>query len=487
MNIHHLTALELGSLIKAKQLSAPEVARAFLDASAADNATLNAYTEILEESAMAAATAVQKRLDAGESLSPLAGVPMALKDNICSTEGTTTAASKMLGGYRSPFDAAAVEKLKAAGAVIIGKTNMDEFAMGSSTEKSYYGPTRNPWGKNRVPGGSSGGSAAAVAAGLAPYALGTDTGGSVRQPCGFCNLTGVKPTYGSVSRHGLISYASSLDQIGPMARDAADCAAILSILASLAVDTPHPPTDAPRPPLKIAMPTNHYDLPGLAPAVRAQVLKTADTLRSLGAEIVETTIPLLECTVPTYLIIACAEASSNMARYDGVKYGYRALETPTINDVFCKTRAEGFGAEAKRRILFGTFVLLSENYDTWYRKAVQTREMIKAAYDEALKACDLILTPVSPTPAYEIGANIEDPLEMYLGDIYTASANLAGLPAAAAPCGFDGDGMPIGMQLIGRPYSESLILDTLASYQEATDFHKKRPPSPDSMERGAAK
>ena len=497
LDIKKLTALELGKLIKDKKLSSPEVTRIYLDAAkkdfnkaADDKSKLNVFTETLEEEAMAAAREIQEKINAGKLISPLAGVPMAIKDNICATEGTTTAASKILGGYRSPFDAAVVEKLKAAGAVIIGKTNMDEFAMGSSTENSCYGPTRNPWNLSRVPGGSSGGSAAAVAAGLAPYALGSDTGGSVRQPCGFCNLTGIKPTYGSVSRHGLVAYASSLDQIGPVALDARDCSVILSVISGRDErDSTSSIDEAFRPcgilhgekkenrinGMKIGLPKNYFKLPALRDDVKARVLDAAETLCELGAEVTEIELPLLDYAVSSYLVIACAEAMSNLARYDGVKYGYRSPDAETIEEVYAKSRGEGFGAEAKRRVLFGYFVLSSENFETYYRQAQRVRGMIKRAYDDALEKLDFILTPVSPASAYEIGSQISDPLEMYIGDIYTASLNLTGLPGVAAPCGFDDAGMPVGMQLIGKAFRDVEILKAVDCYQQVTDHHIKRP------------
>lgn len=498
MDIQKLTALELGALIKEKKISSPEATRIYLDAAKRDlnkgqddETRLNAFTELLEESAVEAAEAVQKKIDAGEFLSPLAGVPVAIKDNICAVEGSTTAASKILGGFRSPFDADAVERLKAAGAVIMGRANMDEFAMGSTTENSFYGPSRNPWDLSRVPGGSSGGSAAAVAAGLAPYALGSDTGGSVRQPCGFCNLTGIKPTYGSVSRHGLVAYASSLDQIGPMALDARDCSVILSIISgkderdsTSTIEEPFRPCDlihgdaqkgARLDGVRIALPKSYFDLPALESGVKACVLDAAATMRELGAEIVEIDMPLLDYAVPTYLVIACAEAASNLARFDGVKYGYSSPNAETIEEVYAKSRGEGFGAEVKRRILFGYFVLSKDWFEPYFRQAQRVRGMIKRAYSKALEDCDLILTPVSPAPAFRLGEKTDDPLEMYIGDIFTASLNLTGLPGAAAPCGFDKNGMPVGMQLIGKKYGDVEILDALARYQQVTDHHKKRP------------
>ena len=485
MDIRDLTALELGESIKDKKISSAEAVKAFLKA--AEKTKTGAYTELLEKSALEAAAAVQKKIDKGEFLSPLAGVPVAIKDNICTTEGTTTAASKILGGFKSPFDAHVCEKLKEAGAVIIGRTNMDEFAMGNTTENSCYGVARNPWDETRVPGGSSGGSAVAVAARLAPYALGSDTGGSIRQPSGFCNLTGIKPTYGSVSRFGLAAHASSLDQIGPIALDARDCAVILSIISgkderdsTTAMEEPFNFCDIlhgkNKTKMVIGLPKNYFALPELSGDVKARVLEAAETLKGLGAEIKEIELPLLEYAIPTYLVISCAEAASNMARYDGIKYGYRSPDAKTLEEVYSKTRGEGFGAEVKRRILFGYFVLSSERFDDYYRKALQVRGMIKKAYDKALEECDLILCPVSPTTAFELGRQTEDPVEIYNGDIYTASVNLTGLPGAAAPCGFGDDGMPIGMQLIGKAFDDGLLLDTIMRFQKETDYHKKRPP-----------
>ena len=493
MDIRELTALELGELIKNKKISSVEAAKAFLKAAGQDCAKpwgdetkIGAYTELLEDSALKAAKAVQKKIDGGEFLSPLAGVPVAIKDNICTKEGTTTAASRILGGFKSPFDADAVEKLKQAGAVVIGRTNMDEFAMGSTTENSYYGPARNPWDPSRVPGGSSGGSAAAVAAGYAPFALGSDTGGSIRQPSGFCNLTGVKPTYGSVSRFGLAAHASSLDQIGPIAKDARDCAVILSVISGKdgrdSTASMEEPFDfceilhgKETKELTIGLPKNYLALPELSEDVRKNVLNAAETIQGLGYKVREIDLPMLEYAIPTYLVIACAEAASNMARYDGIEYGYRSPDARTWEEVYSKTRGEGFGAEVKRRILFGYFVLSSGQFDAYYRKALKARAMIKNAFDKALAGCDLILSPVTPTTAYEIGRETEDPVEIYIGDIYTASVNLTGLPGAAAPCGFDSAGMPVGMQLIGRAFDDGLLLDTIARFQQVTDYHKKSP------------
>ena len=497
MDIRDLTALELGALIKEKKISSTEAAKAFLDAAKQDfkkpwgeETKIGAYAEVLEESALEAAASVQKRIDKGEFISPLAGVPVALKDNICTIEGWTTAASKMLEDFQSPFEADVCERLKEAGAVIIGKTNMDEFAMGKTSENSRYGFIRNPWNSGRVAGGSSGGSAAAVASGFAPYALGSDTGGSIRQPCGFCNLTGLKPTYGSVSRYGLIAVAPSLDQIGTLARDARDCAAILSVISgkdtrdsTSALEEPFDfsgilrkkATKTSLDGLKIGLPVNYYDYTRLDPEVKKQVLGAAETLRKLGAETVEIELPLLEYAVPTYLVIACAEVCSSMARFDGVKYGYRAPDAKTLEEVYSKTRGQGFGPEVKRRIIFGYFTLSKERFEKYYVQAVKARGMIKRAYGKALEECDLILSPANTTTAFPIGRKLDDPMDIYTGDIFLGSVNLSGLPGAVAPCGFDSAGMPIGMQLIGKAFDEGLILDTIANFQQATDFHKQKP------------
>ena len=483
MDIKNHSAYELGKLIKTKKLSSPELTRYYLDAAkqdynkdSGDETKINAFTEILEESAIKTAAEVQKKIDAGENLSPLSGVPMVLKDNICTVEGYTTAASKILSGYRSPFDADSVERLNAAGAVIIGKTNMDEFAMGSSNEKSCYGPVRNPLDLSLIPGGSSGGSAAAVAAGFAAYALGSDTGGSVRQPCSFTGLTGIKPTYGSVSRYGLIAHASSMDQIGPMAKDARDASIILSIISgrderdstSLIDDVfrpcgivhPEPDTDN----LKgktIGIPHNYFELPELSEDIKTCVLNAAETMQMLGAEIRDITLPPLKDAYSAHAVLACAEAVSNLACFDGVKCGFRAEGANTIEEVYAKTRGEGFGAEVKRRLLIGYYVLSEKNYDTYFRQAQRVRSLVSRAYDKALESCDFILTPVSPFSPYKIGAKEKDSLKPNISDIYLVPSNLTGMPAATAPCGKDKSGMPIGMQLIGKPFSDMDLLHAL--------------------------
>jgi aspartyl-tRNA(Asn)/glutamyl-tRNA(Gln) amidotransferase subunit A len=500
MDVRKLTALEIGALIAARKISSPEVMDAFLAAARADmekdpadTSRINAYISVDEEAARASAAAAQKRIDSasklcsGSGLSPLAGVPVAVKDNLCVQGGATTAASKILENFRPPYSATVVEKLTGAGAAIIGKTNLDEFAMGGSTETSHYGPTRNPWDTARVPGGSSGGSAAAVAAGLAPYAIGSDTGGSIRQPAAFCGLTGIKPTYGSVSRFGLLAYASSLDQIGPMGHTARDCAAALAAVSG--PDSRDSTSIADKPffmgkgglgedaaaqvkGLKIGLPKDYFGA-GLAQDVKAAVLGAAKKLEGLGAIVEEFDLPLMDYAVPAYYIIACAEASSNLSRYDGVKFGYRSPNATDIRESFFVTRSEGFGTEVKRRILLGSFVLSSGYFDAYYKKALKVRRLIRNAFDEALTRFDIILGPVSPTVAYEIGGQIADPLAMYMADIYTVCANLTGLPAVSLPCGQSADGLPIGMQMLGRAFSDELLLAAADGWQGATDYHKK--------------
>ncbi len=492
-DIREMTALEIGERIKRRELGCVEAAKSFLDAIRKDSAkgegkALNAYISVTEEEALRQAEEIQKRIDGGEEVSPLAGVPVAVKDNICTKGIRTTAASRMLGNFIPPYDATVIEKLYRAGAVIIGKTNLDEFAMGGSTETSYYGVTRNPWDLDRVPGGSSGGSAAAVAARLAPYGLGSDTGGSIRQPCAFCNLTGVKATYGSVSRYGLMAYASSLDQIGIMGRDIRDCAAALSIISGY---DPKDSTSVMENPfdfseisggesgrslsgLKIGVPRNYFEN-GISDDVKESVMEAAKAFEKLGAAVEEFELPTIQYAVPAYYVVACAEASSNLSRYDGVKYGFRSENARDLMEIYYRSRSEGFGTEVKRRVMLGSFVLSSGYFDAYYKKALQVRALIKESFDEAFSKYDMILSPVSPTTAYRIGGQIEDPLAMYMADIYTVSVNLAGLPSAALPCGFGRDGMPVGMQLIGRAFSENVLVRAADAYQSNTDYHKQSP------------
>ena len=481
--ILNLTALQLGAAIRKGEVSPVEATRAALEQIEARKVD-NAFTALTAETALRRAEAVGKKIAAGELTAPLAGVPLGIKDNICTKGVSTTCASKILTGFEPPYDATLVEKLDALGAVSLGKLNMDEFAMGSTTETSFYGPTHNPWDTGRVPGGSSGGAAAAVAARSCWYAIGSDTGGSIRQPAAYCGVTGIKPTYGTVSRYGLIAYASSLDQMGPLARDAADCAAVLDAVMG---KDPRDGTSLDVPAgglldgltgdmrgMKIGIPADCFG-DGLDPEVKKSVLSVADVLKARGAELVEFTFPVMEYVVPTYYIIAAAEASSNLSRFDGVKYGWRAEGYEDLTDLYSKTRTESFGAEVKRRILLGTFVLSSGYYDAYYKKALQVKGLIKQAFDDAFGKCDLMLTPVAPTTAPKIGESLSDPLQMYLSDIYTVSVNLAGLPGLSMPCGFDSKGMPIGAQLIGPALGEAKVLNAAHAFQLDTDYHKQSP------------
>ena len=482
MELREFTALELGAAIKKGEVSVAEATQAALEAIEERDGALNSFITVEGERALARAEQLQKGVK--DAVSPLYGVPMGVKDNICTKGVKTSCASKILGDFKPPYDATVVEKLAAAGAVGLGKLNLDEFAMGSTTETSFYGPTRNPWDLERAPGGSSGGAAAAVAAGLGWYAIGSDTGGSIRQPASYCGVTGMKPTYGTVSRYGLIAYASSLDQIGPLCRDAADCAAILDVLqgqdrrdgTSLDGEYGHLldglTSDVKG--MKIGIPADCFG-DGLDGQVRRAVLAVADVLKSRGAEVVELSFPVMEYVVPTYYIIAAAEASSNLSRFDGVKYGWRAEGYDDLTDLYNKTRTQGFGLEVKRRILLGTFVLSTGYYDAYYRKALQVKAVIKSAFDEAFTHCDMLLTPVAPTTAPKIGESLRDPLKMYLSDIYTVSVNLAGLPGLSMPCGFDSNGLPIGAQLIGPHFGEGRLLNAAHAFQRDTDYHKQMP------------
>ena len=414
----------------------------------------------------------------------LAGIPVAVKDNIATEHLPTTCSSKILQGFMSPYNATVIDKLAAAGAVILGKTNMDEFAMGSTTETSCTGVTKNPWDDAKVPGGSSGGSAAAVAAGLAPIALGSDTGGSIRQPCAYCGLTGIKPTYGAVSRYGLLAYGSSLDQIGPIAHNAEDCAALLEVIAgydekdstsaknvNFAFDKElHDDLRG----KKIGLPKNYLG-DGLEPQIEAAIRTACDKLSALGAEVEEFTMPMIEYAVPAYYIIASAEASSNLSRYDGIKYGYHPDSFDDLEDLYLTARSDGFGLEVKRRIMLGTFALSSGYYDAYYQKALKVRAMIREAFDGAFAKYDAIISPVAPTTAPRLGDSLSDPLAMYLSDIYTVSVNLVGIPAISLPCGFDDGGMPVGMQLLGNMMSEEKLVNLAYAYQQHTDWHKQTP------------
>ena len=467
MSILDLTALELGKKIKAGEITSPQATEAVIKQIKAVEEQVHSYVTLDEEGAMKRAKEVQAQIEAGTLTGPLAGVPAAIKDNMCTKGMRTTCSSKILENFVPTYTAEAVLNLEKAGAVILGKTNMDEFAMGSTTETSYYGVTRNPWNIEHVPGGSSGGSCAAVAANECFYALGSDTGGSIRQPSSFCGVTGIKPTYGTVSRYGLIAYGSSLDQIGPVAKDVSDCAAILEAISShdLKDSTSMARTDCDFTSalkddvkgMKIGIPSSYFG-EGLDEEVKAAILKAADILKEKGAVVETFDLGLVDYAIPAYYVIASAEASSNLSRFDGIKYGYRTKEYEGLHNMYKKTRSEGFGPEVKRRIMLGSFVLSSGYYDAYYLKALRTKALIKKEFDKAFAKYDLILAPASPDTAPKLGASLSDPLKMYLGDIYTISVNLAGLPGMTVPCGLDSKGLPIGMQLIGDCFKEKDII-----------------------------
>lgn len=477
MDILKLTAIELGKKIKKKEVSVAEAVQEVLSQAKAVEPEINSYVTLDEAGAVAQASEIQKKIDSGEMTGPLAGVPTAIKDNMCIEGQLTTCSSKILSNYLPTFTAEAVKNLQKAGAIVIGKTNMDEFAMGSTTETSYYGPTKNPHNLRHVPGGSSGGSCAAVAAQECFYALGSDTGGSIRQPSSFCGVIGLKPTYGTVSRYGLIAYGSSLDQIGPVAKDVADCAAILEAIAS------HDKKDSTSVQrqdydfssalvcdvkgMKIGIPRD-YMQEGLDGQVADAIRRAAKVLEAQGAVIEEFDLSLVKYAIPAYYVIASAEASSNLERFDGVKYGYRTADYEGLHNMYKKTRSEGFGAEVKRRIMLGSFVLSSGYYDAYYLKALRTKALIKEAFDKAFEKYDLILGPAAPTTAPELGKSLQDPLKMYLGDIYTISVNLAGLPGMSIPVGRDRKGLPVGMQLIGNSFQEKTLLRAAYTYECVT-------------------
>lgn len=480
---------ELRRALDRRQISSVELATLFLDRIDALNPQLNAFITVDRDGALAAARAADERLAAG-TRGALAGIPLAHKDVFCTEGVLTTCASKMLSNFVSPYDAHVVSLLKAAGAVSLGKTNMDEFAMGSSNESSWYGPVKNPWHTGRVPGGSSGGSAAAVAARLAPIATGTDTGGSVRQPAAFCGITGIKPTYGTVSRYGMIAYASSLDQGGAFGASAEDCALLLSAMTgfderdSTSLERPaadyaaalaaSAPGAKPLAGLTIGLPREFF-AEGMAEDVRAAVDAALDAYRALGATTVEVSLPNAKLAIPAYYVIAPAECSSNLSRFDGVRYGHRAADYGDLADLYSKSRAEGFGAEVKRRILVGTYVLSHGYYDAYYLQAQRLRRLIAQDFQAALQQCDLIAGPTTPTTAWALGQMADDPVQMYLSDIYTIAVNLAGLPGLSHPAGFGAEGLPIGLQLVGDYFAEARLLNAAHRYQQATDWHLRRP------------
>jgi aspartyl-tRNA(Asn)/glutamyl-tRNA(Gln) amidotransferase subunit A len=474
---------ELSSTLSGKKISAVELAKLFLDRIELRNPSLNAFVTLDRENTLAQAKVADDRRATGEA-GALLGMPIAHKDIFCTEGWRTTCGSKMLANFISPYDATVVERFKGAGTVMLGKLNMDEFAMGSSNETSYFGPVKNPWDTSRVPGGSSGGSAAAIAARLAPAVTGTDTGGSIRQPASLCGLTGLKPTYGVVSRYGMIAFASSLDQAGPMAKSADDCALMLNAMAgfderdstSLQRPTEDYSRDLAKPldGLRIGLPKEFFGA-GMDDDVRTAVEAALAEYRKLGAATVEVSLPNSGLSVPAYYVIAPAEASSNLSRFDGVRYGHRAAEYGDLFDMYCKSRAQGFGAEVKRRILIGTYVLSHGYYDAYYLQAQKIRRLIANDFSAAFQQCDVIMGPASPSVAFKFGEKSADPVQMYLSDIYTISTNLAGLPGMSIPCGFGAGGMPVGLQLIGSWFDEARMLNIAHRYQQSTDWHLRQP------------
>ena len=474
-NICELTAHEIREAYANKELKVVDVVKAFYEKIKVDDEKIKSYITLCEEDAIKNAEAIQAKFDAGEDMGPLAGVPIAIKDNMCTRGLKTTCASKMLENFVPPYDATVIKKLKDAGAIILGKVNMDEFAMGGSTENSAFFKTHNPVNLDKVPGGSSGGSAAVVAGDLAPISLGSDTGGSIRQPASFCGIVGLKPTYGLVSRYGLVAFASSLDQIGPMTKDVTDTAILLNALAG------HDEMDSTSAKLekkdytkalvndvkglKIGIPKEYFE-EGVNEDVKEKVLAAAKKFEELGATVEECSLPTTEYALPAYYIIACAEASSNLGRFDGIRYGYRTKNYETMQDIFRNSRSEGFGEEVKRRIILGTYVLSSGYYDAYYKKAQKVRTLVKQGFDKVFEKYDLLLTPTAPMTAFDIDSKISNPLEMYMADILTVPVNIAGVPAISIPCGKDNEGMPIGMQLIGKHFDEETLIRAAYTYEQ---------------------
>ncbi|MDZ7833150.1 MAG: Asp-tRNA(Asn)/Glu-tRNA(Gln) amidotransferase subunit GatA [Desulfobacterales bacterium] len=483
MELNALTIHEAARLLKNREISAAELTDSLLSKIESVEPLVDAYITITGEAAKSAAEAADQAIAQGTA-GPLCGIPLAIKDLICVKGIKTTCASKMLENFYPPYDATVIEKLNTAGAVMAGKANMDEFAMGSSTENSGIKPTKNPWDLSRVPGGSSGGSAACVAADMCLGALGSDTGGSIRQPASHCGVVGIKPTYGRVSRFGLVAFASSLDQIGPLAKDVTDAAILLNAISgydprdSTSVDQPVPDYAAALTGdikgLKIGIPKEYHGAEGVSEEVSSAVEKAMTVFKEAGAEFIEITLPHTEYAVAAYYLLAPAEASSNLARYDGVKYGFRDPESSGMKEMYNNTRSKGFGPEVKRRILLGTYALSAGYYDAYYKKASQVRTLIKQDFNTAFDACDLILAPVAPTPAFKIGENIDDPLQMYLSDVFTLSANLGGIPGLSVPCGFSQEGLPIGLQLMGNYFDEASILNAAYFFEQQTDYHKQK-------------
>lgn len=480
--MHTWTAHEIRDKIKNKEISSKEITKSYLDRIEKVENKVESYITVLPEEAIKSAEEVDKKIATGAPVGNLAGVPMALKDNLCTRDVLTTCASKMLYNFKPPYDATVTKKLKDADTVLLGKLNMDEFAMGSSTENSYFKKTKNPYDITKVPGGSSGGSAACVAADEAAFTLGSDTGGSIRQPAAFCGCVGMKPTYGTVSRFGLVAFASSLDQIGPLTKDVQDCAIVYDQIAG------HDPMDSTSVKrdytnfesaltgdikgLKIGVPAEYFG-EGIDASISKSIFKALDNFKALGADFNDMHLPLNEYALPAYYMISSAEASSNLARFDGVKYGFRAEKFEDLFDLYAQTRSEGFGAEVKRRIMIGTYALSSGYYDAYYKKAQQVRTMVMQDFEKAFETYDVLVTPTAPTTAYGIGEKTSDPLQMYMGDICTVSVNIGGLPAIVLPCGYDQNGMPIGLQIIGKPFGEAAILN--AAYALEKTITKVKP------------
>jgi aspartyl-tRNA(Asn)/glutamyl-tRNA(Gln) amidotransferase subunit A len=483
-DLAHLSIAAAAERLRRRDCSSVELTRAVLARLDAVEPQVRAFLTRCPERALEAAAAADRRLAAGDLVTPLTGIPLAVKDNIATRGVRTTAASRILEGFVPPYDATVTARLRAAGAVIVGKANCDEFAMGSSTENSGVAPTRNPWNLERVPGGSSGGSGAAVAAAQCLGALGTDTGGSIRLPAAFCGVAGLKPTYGRVSRYGVIAYASSLDQVGPLARDVTGCALLLGAIAG---HDPRDSTSVPAPVpdyvaalgagargLRIGLPREYF-VEGMQPEVETAVRAALRVLEGLGARVEDVSLPHTGYAIATYYLIATAEASSNLARYDGVRYGLRAGGAEGLLDMYCRTRAQGFGTEVKRRIMLGTYALSAGYYDAYYLKAQKVRTLIRRDFERAFERCDVLATPVAPTTAFRLGEKVADPLQMYLSDIFTISVNLAGLPGLSVPCGLDLAGLPIGLQIVGRPFDETAVLRAGHAYEQATDWHTRVP------------
>jgi len=482
--LHELTIHQARTLLEKKEISSEALTRSVLERIDAVNARLNAYITVTADAAMARARRADGVISRGKAAS-LTGIPLAVKDLICTRGTRTTCGSKILENFIPPYDAAVIQKLRRAGAIIVGKLNMDEFAMGSSNEHSAFGPTLNPWDPTRIPGGSSGGSATAVAADMCLGALGSDTGGSIRQPASHCGVVGLKPTYGRVSRFGLVAFASSLDQIGPLAKNVTDCALLLNAVAgydsadSTSVSRPVPDyTGFLSPGLKdmtVGIPEEYRSAEGLDPDVFRAVTAAVEKIEERGAKVVPVSLPHTTYAVAAYYVIAPSEASSNLARYDGVKYGWRDTDTETLMDMYRHTRAAGFGPEVQRRIIIGTYALSAGYYDAYYKKASQVRSLIIEDFKKAFEQCDVIASPVAPTPAWKIGELSDDPLSMYLSDIFTLSANLAGIPGMSVPCGFSKNRLPIGLQLMGPHFAEGTLLKVAYNFEQATDFHTKKP------------